>query len=134
MKKSILNPWIVGFLFILAGCVSTTGSPSGVAGTYYAGLPCQKCNRLIVDLLLEKDNTYTMVGHPKNSVDEYYEVGTWHTKSGKLILTPAPNTAANAEAVGVVVKDFLVQKNQLVLLNKEGKSYQKPERYTFEKK
>ncbi len=135
--------WILGLVlpFILTGCLSSNQCvrcsaakhAADVAGTYYANLPCQSCGGLVVDLLLEKNQTYSMIKSPKNSMVEYEEIGVWRQQGNKISLIPREDR--QAKVIGMPIKYFLVDKNkQLQLLDNIAKAYQKPTHYTFKKK
>ncbi|MBS9781039.1 MAG: copper resistance protein NlpE N-terminal domain-containing protein [Gammaproteobacteria bacterium] len=143
-----INQWVIGVVMtsFLVGCgltdkvsgvLSKSASNSystGVAGTYYAKLPYRN-ESLVVDLLLEKNQAYSMVKYPQNSADEYYEIGVWQQQGNKLTLTPKRSQKQKTKAIGVLVKDFLIKENnQLQLLDAKGKPYKKALHYTFKKK
>ncbi len=143
-----INQWLIGVAvtFMVAGCAVTDKVTSvfsgddvsdvysaGVAGTYYAKLPCQSCGNLVVDLLLEKNQTYSMIKYPQNSENEYYEVGIWQQQGNKIALQP--KRGKQQSAIGVPVKNFVITaENQLQLLDAKGKRYPKATHYVFKKK
>ncbi|PID66330.1 MAG: hypothetical protein CR975_03470 [Gammaproteobacteria bacterium] len=134
-----INQWVIGLALILTGCASSTGSLSGnnegLAGVYYASLPCSACNGLVVDLLLGDNKTYSMLQRPKNGEAERYETGTWNKQGDKLSLTANVNNPRKLKQAKMVLRDFVIQEgNKLLLLDKNGKPYQQTKRYLFEKK
>lgn len=131
----------VFLLFVLAGCASGGGSgKTTVDGTYYANLPCNQCQGVVVDLQLEENKTYSMLSHPKGSEEEYYEAGTWHEKNNIIYLTVAPSRDKSPKNTATVAIRQLSRKDsaqngRLILLDDDGKPYQKQaRRYIFEKK
>ncbi len=144
MKKKYL---MTSLALALAGCASTdnngtapsgSGSDTSVAGTYYANLPCKRCNStgVVIDLVLERDNTYSLMSHPKNSNDEYVESGTWLKNRDTVKLTRNASLSDNNKPFTVAIKTLrTTAPAQLTLLNANGSPYSKDaSRYTFDKK
>lgn len=134
MKK----PLMIATSLLLTACVSTDNqiSPSSVTGTYYANLPCQGCAGVVVDLVIEADNTYSMISHPKNSNEEYFESGTWLMQGKQLHLTKtAPKATTQKSMTATIAKFTVAPEQQLILLDTSGRPYTKDAaRYTFDKK
>lgn len=132
----------VFLLFVLVGCASGGGGGKAtIEGTYYANLPCDQCQGVVVDLQLEENKTYSILSHPKDGEGEYYEAGTWHEKDNVIFLTATsghdkegPKNTATV-AIRQLSRKNSAQNGRLLLLDGDGKPYQKQaRRYIFEKK
>ena len=85
MKKVIL---LTGLSLFLNACINTQKTKlANFSGTYYANLPYKDCAEVIVDLVIDPDNAYSMLKQPKNNNEEYYEDGIWTVKNNYLLLS-----------------------------------------------
>lgn len=129
---------------ILAGCTTSQNTANtqkmvntktaSLSGTYFANLPCKDCTGVMVDLVLESNQHYSMIAYPNNSQIEYADTGTWQTTNGQIILRS--HNPDNKASLTSHIRRLAIQTNkQLTLLNNQGKTYQKDaSRYIFEKK
>ncbi len=148
-----ITHWIIGLIItlVLTACSTTDTDTSktegsvplskvsqrkashSVVGTYYAKLPYYT-DSLVVDLLLEGNHAYSMLGYAEKTKKEQYEVGVWQQQGNKITLIPRLAKKSVKPTISMPIRGFLIKKNnQLELLGDQGRPYRK-NTYIFKKK